>query len=41
MGGSKGAGGAIDPAILEEMENNKRMLEEFRRQQEEYKEKLA
>ena len=33
-------GGAIDPAVMEEMENNRRMLDEFRRQQEEYKAKM-
>lgn len=31
MGGSGSGGGAVDPAVMEEMENNRRMLEEFKR----------
>jgi hypothetical protein len=35
MGG--GGGGAMDPAALEEMEANRRMLDQLKREQEEYK----
>ena len=39
-GGGAGGGGAIDPKMQEEIEMNRKLIEDFKRQEEEYKMRL-
>ncbi|CDW74930.1 chromosome-associated kinesin klp1 [Stylonychia lemnae] len=40
MGGGGGVGGGVDPAMLEEFEQNKRMLDQIKQEREEYERRL-
>jgi len=40
MGGGGGGGAAVDPAMLEEFEANKRMLDQIKQEREEYERRL-